>query len=123
MANPNWVKGVSANPGGRGSEKPFTDALRATLNQTNPKLKRKNLLLIAEKLVDCAIEGESWAVLQVADRMDGKPAQESTLNVNTKSLTELTDAEIAARLTALRARGAGVVDGDGEPSNDPSQLN
>jgi hypothetical protein len=123
MANPNWVKGVSANPGGRGSEKPFTDALRATLNQTNPKLKRKNLLLIAEKLVDCAIEGESWAVLQVADRMDGRPAQESTLNVNTKSLTELTDAEIAARLTALRARGAGVVDGDGEPSNDSSQLN
>jgi hypothetical protein len=124
MANPNWVKGVSANPGGRGAEKPFTDALRAALNQTNPKLKRKNLLLIAEKLVECAIDGESWAVLQVADRMDGKPHSESTLNVNdNRSLSELADAEIVARIEELRAGRTQPVGRDGETEVDSSQLN
>jgi len=124
MANPNWVKGVSGNPHGRGADKPFVDALRAALNQTDPKTKRKNLVAIAEKLVECAIDGESWAILQVADRMDGKPHSESTLNVNdNRSLTELADAEIAARIAQLRAGGAGASDGDGEASLDPSQLN
>jgi hypothetical protein len=115
--------GQSGNPGGRSHEKEFASALRVALNQVDTKKGRKKLLLVVEKLVDCAVDGESWAVCQVADRLDGKPAQESTLNVNTKSITELTDAEIAARLAALRARGAGVTDGDGEPSLDTSQLN
>jgi hypothetical protein len=124
MANPNWVKGISGNPGGRPSEKPFTDALRAALNQTDPKLKRKNLLLVAEKLVECAIEGQSWAVAQVADRMDGKPHSESTLNVNdNRSLSELADTEIVARIAELRAGRAGPVGRDGETEVDSSQLN
>ena len=123
MANPNWVKGVSGNPLGRQSEKPFQDALRAALNQTDPKTKRRNLVVIAEKLVDCAVEGQSWAVMQVADRLDGKPAQESTVNINNRTLTELADAEIAARIAELRAGRAGSSDGDGEAPNDPSQLN
>ena len=32
--------------------------------------------VIAEKLVEQAIAGEGWAIQQVADRIDGKPAQE-----------------------------------------------
>jgi hypothetical protein len=27
---------------------------------------------IAEKLVECALNGEPWAISQVADRIDGK---------------------------------------------------
>ena len=123
MANPNWIKGVSGNPAGRPSEKPFTDALRAALNETDPRTKRRNLVSIAAKLVDCAIAGDAWAVQHVADRLDGKPAQESTVNINNRTLTELADTEIATRIAELRARGAGAVDGDGEASLDSSQLN
>ena len=36
------------------------------------------------RVVDAALEGQSWAIQQVADRIDGKPAQESTVNVNEK---------------------------------------
>ena len=121
-----FVKGKSGNPAGRSlggqSEKQFYEALRIVANRNDADGKKK-MMKIAETLVDKAIAGEGWAVCQFADRIDGKPAQESTVNVNTKSLTELTDAEIAARLTALRARGAGATDGDGEPSLDTSQLN
>ena len=55
---------------------------------------------VVEKLVECAIEGEGWAVMQVADRLDGKPAQESTLNVNDKR--ERTDWNISDMVRALR---------------------
>jgi hypothetical protein len=118
-----WQKGQSGNPLGRGADKPFTDALRAALNQTDPKTKRKNILLIAEKLVECAIAGESWAIQQVADRTDGKPAQESTVNINNRTLTELADAEIAARIEQLRAGGAGSSNGDSEAPRNTSELN
>ena len=36
------------------------------------------------RVVDAALEGQSWAIQQVADRIDGKPAQESTVNVKEK---------------------------------------
>ena len=119
-----FVKGKSGNPLGRQSDKPFVDALRAALNQSDPKTKRKSLVVIAEKLVDCAIKGESWAILQVADRLDGKPHSESTLNVNdNRSLTELADAEIVARIEELRAGRTQPVGRDGETEVDSSQLN
>jgi hypothetical protein len=102
-------------------EKAFAAALRAVTNQ-NDKKGRKNLVVIAEKLVECAIDGEGWAIQQIADRLDGKPAQESTVNINNQSLTELTDADIATRLAEIRA-GRTVTDGDSEASLDPSQLN
>jgi hypothetical protein len=118
-----WTKGQSGNPLGRASEKEFANALRAVSNQIDPKTKRKNLLLVAEKLVEQAIAGEGWAIQQFADRLDGKPAQESTVNVRNQSLTELADAEIAARIEQLRAGRAGSVRGDGETSLDSSQFN
>jgi len=115
--------GQSGNPGGRSTEKEFASALRVALNQVDTKKGRKKLLLVVEKLVDCAVDGESWAVCQVADRLDGKPAQESTLNVNNRTITELADAEIATRIEQLRAGRAGSVRGDGEASLDTSQFN
>jgi len=119
-----FVAGKSGNPNGRPTkEKTFADALRAALNQIDPKTKRKNLLLVADKLVECAIDGEGWAIQQVADRLDGKPAQETTLNVNNQSLAELADSEIAARIAELRAGRAGAAGGNGEAPVNPDQLN
>jgi hypothetical protein len=72
-----FAKGSSGNPGGRPKEKAFADALRVAVNRPDEKdpEKRKKLMMLAEKLVKCALDGEGWAMQQVADRLDGKPAQ------------------------------------------------
>jgi hypothetical protein len=72
-----FEKGSSGNPGGRPKEKAFADALRLAVNAEveNEGEKKKKLRVIAERLVAEAMAGESWAVQQVADRLDGKPAQ------------------------------------------------
>jgi hypothetical protein len=68
----------------------------------HPAGKRK-LRRIAEKLVDAALDGQSWAIQQVADRIDGKPAQESTVNVNEKR--EATDWTREGLLALLEKHG------------------
>ncbi|TFV71684.1 hypothetical protein E4K64_25490 [Bradyrhizobium frederickii] len=69
--------GNRANPGGRPKEKKFTEALRLALNdevESNGQ-KTTKLRVIADRLVSEAMNGESWAIQQVADRIEGKPAQ------------------------------------------------
>ena len=73
-----WKKGQSGNPLGRlPGEKQFADQLRIVLaepvDKNDPKSVRK-IRRIAEKLVECALNGEPWAIAQVADRIDGKAA-------------------------------------------------
>ena len=51
-------------------EKPFNDALRIALRGDPHRLRR-----IADKLATLAEEGELGAIREVADRLDGKPAQ------------------------------------------------
>jgi hypothetical protein len=72
-----FEKGQSGNPGGRPKEKAFADALRLAVNAEVEVEgeKKKKLRVIAERLVAEAMAGEGWAVQQVADRLDGKPAQ------------------------------------------------
>lgn len=72
-----FEKGQSGNPGGRPKERAFADALRLAVNAEieSEGAKKKKLRVIAERLVAEAMAGESWAVQQVADRLDGKPAQ------------------------------------------------
>src|SRR5215471_1772811 len=69
-----------ARPLGRlPGEKQFADQLRIVLaepvDKNDPKSVRK-IRRIAEKLVDCALNGEPWAISQVADRIDGKATAE-----------------------------------------------
>jgi hypothetical protein len=61
------------------------------------------LLSQACKVVAEAIKGESWAVHMVADRLDGKPAQESALTVNKmdRDCQRMDRAEIANTSTSL----------------------
>ena len=75
-----WKKGQSGNPLGRlPGEKQFADQLRIVLaepvDKNDPKSVRK-LRRIAEKLAECALNGEPWAISQVADRIDGKATAE-----------------------------------------------
>lgn len=60
-------------------EKSFYNALSVALNQVNgidvDGSRVTKLRTIAEKLVNAAEAGESWAIKEVADRIDGKPMQ------------------------------------------------
>lgn len=66
-------------------EQPFLEALRMELGGTRDL---KRLRTIAKRLIAKAEDGEPWAVLELANRLDGKPRQ--VVDV---------DAEIAASLT------------------------
>lgn len=111
-----FQKGNRANPGGRPKEKAFTDALRLELNREvgEGADKRKKLNAIAEKLVACALNGESWAIQQVADRLDGKPAQEANVTIDDKrDATDWTRAELVRFLNERRDGGSGATEADG----------
>jgi hypothetical protein len=75
-----WQKGQSGNPLGRlPGEKLFAEQLRIVLaepvDKNDPNSVRK-IRRIAEKLAECALKGEPWAISQVADRIDGKATAE-----------------------------------------------
>lgn len=108
-----FEKGKSGNPGGRLKEKAFTDALRLAVNRDDEDGTKK-LHKIAEKLVACAMAGESWAVQQVADRLDGKPAQESTVTIDDKrDATDWTREELVAFLSDAAADRKGTAEPEG----------
>lgn len=62
-----------ANPRGQQRDKPFRDALRMELAAAGED--HKKLRTIARKLIDEAEGGDMQAIREIADRMDGKPAQ------------------------------------------------
>jgi hypothetical protein len=104
-----FKKGISGNPGGKSRDKLFTDALRLELNRFDPndKEKRKKVNTLAEKLVECAIDDkQAWAFNLIADRLEGKAAQQIDHNViDNREISEYSDAE----LTAILRRRIGIV--------------
>ena len=70
-----WVKGQSGNPHGR-PKKQFSEVLQRAIVQDDGK----RLRMVIEKLLDKAAEGEPWAVKELADRLEGKPAQSVQLS-------------------------------------------
>ena len=65
-----------ARPVGSTNEKSWRYALVKAVNRrTSGKGNPKKLDMIADKCADQAMNGESWAVREVGDRLDGKPAQ------------------------------------------------
>ena len=70
-----FVKGQSGNPGGRAKEKSWADAIRIAVNEAYEGGDRKKLRVLADRLVDKALEGEIAAMKEIGDRLDGKAAQ------------------------------------------------
>ena len=70
-----FEKGKSGNPQGVPANglppRPFEAALKRAVIQGNGKQLRD----MAEKVLELAVEGEQWACVFVADRLDGKPRQ------------------------------------------------
>lgn len=98
-----------ARPRGTWADKRFRDALNIAVSEETAEGVKK-LRAIATKLVDCAVSGEGWAIQQVADRLDGKPAQDINVDSTvTHELAGLTDGELADRikreLASLAGRG------------------
>jgi hypothetical protein len=70
-------------------QKPFNDALLMTL-RGNPLALRR----ISAKLVEKAEEGDLAAIREIADRLDGKPAQ--VVDCSELTPRDLTDAQLEA---------------------------
>lgn len=116
-----WKPGESGNPRGRISEKAFADQVRIVVNETDAKGIRK-LRRLAERLVDEALDGQGWAMCQVADRLDGKPAQESTVNINDhRDPSDWSRETLVAFLDDARKGSAGTPAEDGR-SGEPDKL-
>jgi hypothetical protein len=73
--------------GSTNREKPFNDALRIALRGDPLRLRR-----IAERLAEKAEEGDLAAIRELADRLDGKPAQ--VIDRREAAIHELSDAEL-----------------------------
>ena len=112
-----FEKGKSGNPLGRKSEKPFADALRMEIAAAGDdhKLLReiaRNLLFLATQPNKDAMP----AISAVADRLDGKPAQESTVTIDDKrDFTDWTRDELVALLSNSRNVRAGTSEENGRP--------
>ena len=70
-------------------QKPFNDALLIEL-RSNPLALRR----IAAKLIERAEEGELGAIREIADRLDGRPAQ--AVEVGDVPVDRLTDEQLYA---------------------------
>lgn len=95
-----FEKGKSGNPGGRKNDKPFADALRMEIAAAGDDHKAlraiaRNLIALAQKEEMAALP----AINAIADRLDGKPAQESTVTIDDKrDATDWTRGELVAFL-------------------------
>lgn len=100
-----WKPGQSGNPDGRKIEKPFADALRMEIAAVGAD--HKALREIAKKLLELAGNGEGWAIREIADRLDGKPAQAMQLTGdpdNPLEIRTVNDTEAAREVSFLLAR-------------------
>lgn len=66
-----WQPGQSGNPDGARKEKKFFAALSRAIIQEDGKRVRE----AAEQLLTLAAAGEAWAIKELRDTLDGKPAQ------------------------------------------------
>jgi hypothetical protein len=103
-----FQKGQSGNPSGGGHEKPFRDALRMEIKALqqgemidHPK---GSLRWNAQRLL---MFGDSQSINMIADRLDGKPAQESTVTMVKRDAEDWTRAELLALIRDSRASSNG----------------
>lgn len=78
-----WQPGETGNPDGAKRQRRFLAALeRALLADDGRRLRDA-----ADKLLDLAAAGEPWAIMALADRLDGKPSQQIMADVEGGSVT------------------------------------
>ncbi|HEX2351147.1 MAG TPA: DUF5681 domain-containing protein [Xanthobacteraceae bacterium] len=110
-----WKTGESGNPIGKKpgtlKEKPYRDALRMEIAAAEDF---KDLRSIARAHLEKARSGDIAAIKELADRLDGKPAQESMVTIEHKrNATDWTRAELVAFLNDTLAGSKRVAETDG----------
>lgn len=107
-----FQKGQSGNPGGRGTDKPWREALRRALARKAGKGNGvdQSLELVADKVVELALSGDVSCIKEIGDRLDGKAHQSSTVTV--KDVRTATDAELLAVLQEDSGTGVAETPGD-----------
>src|SRR5262245_29680252 len=92
-----WKPGESGNSAGKKpgtlKEKPYRDALRMEIAAAEDF---KGLRSIARAHLDKARSGDMAAIKELADRLDGRPAQESNVSLEHRPVTELTTDDLMA---------------------------
>src|SRR5262249_296661 len=92
-----WKPGQSGNPVGKKpgtlKEKPYRDALRMEIAAGEDF---KGLRAIARAHLEKARSGDMAAIKELGDRLDGRPAQESNVSLEHRTVTELTTEELMA---------------------------
>lgn len=88
-----------------GVDKPWRDAIRLAANRPGED-GRKKLALIAEKVVDAAVEGDLVAAKEVGDRLDGKAMQPIQHNDAPFNPDSMSDEELAAIASGRGKRAA-----------------
>jgi hypothetical protein len=88
-----WKKGQSGNPNGRAKDKLWADAIRIAVNEAYEDGDKKKLRVLADRLVDKALEGEISAMKEIGDRLDGKAAQSVDVTHH-KSVEDMSDDEL-----------------------------
>jgi Family of unknown function (DUF5681) len=78
-----WPKGVSGNPGGRPKTKQLTSELERLLEEEAPKANGQTwATVIAEALLTKARKGDVRAIAELANRIEGRPAQAIAVDLN-----------------------------------------
>lgn len=107
------VKGRSGT--NKGKDKPFSDALRMEIAEAGEN--HKALRAIARNLITLAQKEELAAlpaINAIADRLDGKPAQESTVTIDDKrDATDWTRDELVAFLRNAATDRDGTAEAEG----------
>ena len=105
----------------RNKEKPFAEALRMEIAKAGTDHKR--LRAIAAVLLDKAEAGDIQAIVQIADRLDGKPAQDMTVTTVKRDATEYSREELAEILERTNAaNGSGGIASEDGRDREPDSV-
>ncbi len=110
-----FQKGKSGNPSGRPKSKQFLNMLNVALKDGDGQKLRR----IADQVVTQAEAGEQWAIKEIADRLDGKPAQTVDMNVEKRTAADYTRDELVSFLANAASGSSGTPEKDGlDPESD-----
>lgn len=99
-----FAKGQSGNPGGRGTDRPWADALRLCAAEPTPD-GRKKLRALADKTFDLALDGNIEAIKEIGNRFDGRPKQQVDIEANVMLAGQDPATVLAARRKAREGNG------------------